>query len=196
LDFENVTVVGVISADTSLLFPDFRASERTFQLLTQVAGRAGRKEKKGRVIIQSFNPERAAIKHSQDHDFESFYHEEIGYRKELMYPPYGRLALVLIRGLDEKKVIDHASRFSDILHVETAKRIPSQHIHILGPTAAPITRIRNQYRWHIIIKTNKTFDRSGALTREVIASSRRIYGDRLRTSSVELVVDIDPYSLL
>ncbi|MBX7151591.1 primosomal protein N' [bacterium] len=197
LDFENVTVVGVISADTSLLLPDFRASERTFQLLTQVAGRAGRKNKLGKVVIQTFNPNRPAIKHARMHDYLSFYQEEIGFRKELNYPPFTRLTSILLRSLDEKKVVDHSRQFCDILRNEASKHAWPQHqFDILGPTGAPILKIRNYFRWYILIKTSKKLDRSGVLTREVIKKTLLLYNATCRDSKVEVVIEMDPHSLL
>lgn len=197
LDFENVTVVGVISADTSLLLPDFRASERTFQLLTQVAGRAGRKNKLGKVVIQTFNPNRPAIKHARLHDYLSFYHEEIGFRKELNYPPFTRLTSILLRSLDEKKVVDHSGQFYDILRNEASKHAwPPHQFDILGPTAAPILKIRNYFRWYILIKAGKELDRSGTLTREVIKKTLSLYHATCRDSHVEVIVEMDPHSLL
>jgi primosomal protein N' (replication factor Y) len=197
LDFENVTVVGVISADTSLLLPDFRSSERTFQLLTQVAGRAGRKEKLGKVIVQTFNPERSAILYAQEHDYVSFYKEEIAFRRELMYPPFTRLILIQFKSEDEKKVVEHAGQFSDILRSKVAHQhwIKSQ-IEILGPISAPILKIRNQYRWQILLKVNKSFDRSGGQGRELIRTTMNEYIALYKDVKVQVGVEIDPYSLL
>lgn len=197
LDFENVTVVGVISADTSLLLPDFRSSERTFQLLTQVAGRAGRKEKRGNVIIQTYNPERSAIVFAKDHDYISFYHEEIAFRKELSYPPFARLALIQFKSEDDKKVVEHAGLFCDILRDKLAhKRWTKNQFDLLGPVAAPIAKIRNQFRWQILIKAGKSFDKSGGLTRELIRSSLDSYRTKHQDAKVQIGIEIDPYSLL
>lgn len=197
LDFENVTVVGVISADTSLLLPDFRSSERTFQLLTQVAGRAGRKDKLGKVIIQTFNPERSAIVYAQNHDYASFYKEEIEYRRELMYPPFGRLVLIQFKCEDEKKVVEHAGQFCDILQDEvTHKRWQKNQFDILGPVSAPIVKIRNHYRWQILLKVSKTFDKSGVMSRELIKSVSSRYNGQNRDPKVQVGIEMDPYSLL
>ncbi len=197
LDFENVTVVGVISADTSLLLPDFRSSERTFQLLTQVAGRAGRKEKLGKVIIQTFNPERSAIVHAKDHDYQSFFKEEIAFRKELRYPPFSRLILVQFKSEDEKKVVEHAGHFSDILRNKVAHQQGNKdHIELLGPISAPISKIRNHFRWQILLKISKSFDRSGAEGRRLIHSAMTQYLEGHKDSRVHVGIEIDPYSLL
>lgn len=197
LDFENVTVVGVISADTSLLLPDFRSSERTFQLLTQVAGRAGRKEKLGNVIIQTFNPDRSAIVFAKDHDYSSFYREEIAFRKELSYPPFARLALIQFKSEDEKKVVEHAGLFCDILRDKVShKRWTKSQFELLGPVAAPIMKIRNQFRWQILIKAGKSFDKSGVAMRELIRSSLDLYQTKDRDAKVHIGIEMDPYSLL
>lgn len=197
LDFENVTVVGVISADTSLLLPDFRSSERTFQLLTQVAGRAGRKDKTGHVVIQTFNPDRTPIRYAQNHDFHGFYHEEIRHREELMYPPFGRLIVLVFKNEDEKKVIEHCQLFSDILRQEMIRHHWAEHHAIvLGPAAAPITKVRNQYRWQILIKINKTFDRTGKLFRELLRETEEMYREKLSGPSSPYAVEIDPNHLL
>lgn len=197
LDFENVTLVGVISADTSLMLPDFRSSERTFQLLTQVAGRAGRKAKAGRVIIQTLHRDRAAIRFSQHHDYAGFYADEIGSREELLYPPFGRLFLAGFRGKDEKIVIDRSTLFSDIVAdlVRTSKWDPRK-IKVLGPAPAPIVKIRNLFRYHILIKVDKTFDRSGALVRGLLRKALSTWTDRSAERSVQIIIDADPLSLM
>ncbi len=197
LDFENVTVVGVISADTTLLLPDFRSSERTFQLLTQVAGRAGRKEKLGRVVVQTYNPERAPILYAQKHDFKGFYQDEIAHRQELMYPPFGRLIVIVFKHTDPKKVVEHCQVFSDILRaLMTEKHWASHHAVLLGPASSPIGKIRNQYRWQILIKINKTFDKSGQLFRALIMDAERKYRERITGESVHHTIEIDPNHLL
>jgi primosomal protein N' (replication factor Y) len=197
LDFENVTVVGVISADTSLLLPDFRSSERTFQLLTQVAGRAGRKNKLGHVIIQTLHPERSAIVFAQKHDYIAFYAEEIEHRRELMYPPFGRLMLIQLKSEEEKKVVDQSYRFCDILRREVKERKWSTDaIEILGPVAAPILKIRNAWRWHILLKVSKSFDKSGATTRELIRTVLNEYQSGPRDPKIQIQIEADPYSLL
>jgi primosomal protein N' (replication factor Y) len=197
LDFENVTVVGVISADTTLLLPDFRSSERTFQLLTQVAGRAGRKDKLGRVVVQTFNPDRAPILFAQKHDFKGFYHEEICHRQELMYPPFGRLIVIVFKHADLKKVVEHCQVFSDILRaLMRQKHWATNHAMVLGPTSSPIGKIRNQFRWQILIKINKTFDRNGQLFRSLLKETDRLYKERITDEAVHHTIEIDPNHLL
>ncbi len=197
LDFDNVTVVGVISADTTLLLPDFRSSERTFQLLTQVAGRAGRKDKLGRVVIQTFNPDRAPIQYAQKHDFKGFYAEEIRHREELMYPPFGRLIVFVFKHADSKKVVEHCQLFSDILRSQMTKRHwATHHAMLLGPTASPIGKIRNQFRWQILVKINKSFDRSGRMFLALMKETERLYKEKTGGEAVPHTTEIDPNNLL
>ncbi len=188
LDFARVTLVGVISADTQMLLPDFRATERTFQLLTQVAGRAGRSTLKGEVIIQTHQPKNYTLEHVVDHDFKSFFSEELEERKELDYPPFSRLALIEFKGKSEEKVSAEAERFARHL------RSLLGTFTILGPSPAVISKIRNQYRWHIIIKNLKSKDPAGVDLRYAI---RRTLSDFGRNqSSVRVIVDVDPIGLM
>lgn len=141
LDFPRVTVVGVISADTSLHIPDFRASERTFQLVAQVAGRAGRSERGGVVIVQSAMPEHEAIRTATKHHFEGFAAKELEHRKGLNYPPFGKAIRILAEGLDEAKV----RKTMQAIRARIEKQ-PMRGRQCLGPAAAPISRIRNRVR--------------------------------------------------
>ncbi len=193
LDFEKVTLVGVISADTSLLLPDFRSSERTFQLLTQVAGRAGRKNNVGRVIVQTLHPERPAIRYAQNHDYRAFYREEMAFRRELLYPPFGRLYLVVFRGSDEKKVVDQSGRFSDILLNEIGV---ARSALVLGPAPAPIVKVRNFYRWHILLKTDRQHDKGGTVGREILRKALTRYRSVRDGQDHQIIVDVDPVSVL
>ena len=146
LDFENVTLVGVINADTSLNIPDFRSSENTFSLLSQVAGRSGRSKKNGEVIIQTFNPEHYAIEYTKRHDYIGFYYKEMSIRKELKYPPYYYICYIKISGKDNQVIINEANKI---------KRALDRNIHrsiILGPSPCTIFRLNNIYRYGIIIK--------------------------------------------
>src|SRR5664280_1161058 len=139
-DFPFITLVGVISADTSLNIPDFRASERTFQMLTQVAGRGGRGEAPGRVIIQTFNPEHYALKHAQNHDYKSFYAEEIEYRQALQYPPFGRIINLRLSSNQKETLVEQAKLIG-----KQAKRIAARLgnvAQIIGPAESPLAKIR------------------------------------------------------
>ena len=192
LDFSKVTLVGVISADTQLLLPDFRASERTFQLLAQVAGRAGRRELAGEVVIQTSQPHHYSINHVVEHDFKSFYKEELKYREELDYPPYSHIILVEFKGGNEKEVARYAERFVQLL------RHGNSHIVILGPTPAVLSKLRGQYRWHIVIKDLKRKDVSGRAAREVLSRAVHTYQNSAlgKSRAVKLVIDVDPQGMM
>jgi primosomal protein N' (replication factor Y) len=147
LDFPNVTLVGVINADTGLNLPDFRASERTFQLLTQVAGRAGRADKAGEVIIQTYNPDHYALQFAQHHDYEGFYQMEMGYRQKMAYPPYYYTVQVVVSHSDEQQVL----KASYEILADVQKHLSQQAV-ILGPIAKGVARTHNQYHYQLLIK--------------------------------------------
>lgn len=189
LDFHRVTLVGVISADTGLLLPDFRASERTFQLLTQVAGRAGRKDRKGEVIVQTYSPENETLLFAQKHNFIGYYDSEKDARRELYYPPYGRLANILFKGTDEKAVIDSAEVFARKL-----KPYANQLI-LLGPTPSPLSKIQNQFRWQIVIKSPREMDPAGKRMRDALKVTMSEYKKQAINPKVKIYIDIDPISM-
>ena len=147
LDFPNVTLVGVLNADTALNLPDFRSSERTFQLLTQVAGRAGRAEKAGQVFIQSYNPQHYAIDFARKQDYEGFYAYEMGIRRQLGYPPYYYTVGLTLSHKDEETVVKKSYQVMDILRSGL-----SDKVQILGPTPKPIARTHNLYHYQILLK--------------------------------------------
>ena len=149
LDFPNVTLVGVINADTALHLPDFRASERTFGLITQVAGRTGRGAKGGRVLVQTFNPENKAILAATRHDYVGFANQELPHRKDFHYPPFGHLARIVVRS--ESKT--QAEQMADHIAEQTGKSASELKldINVLGPAVAPIEKIRGLYRFHILM---------------------------------------------
>jgi len=186
LDFPGVTLVGVISADTSLNLPDFRASERTFQLLTQVSGRAGRGEKPGEVIVQTYKPEEEAIRFARDHDFEAFTASEDPLRSQTGFPPFSRLALFLFKGLSESDVAQQAAHCADIVR---STGIPG--VDVLGPVQAPLSRLKGRYRWHIILKST-----SHQALNQTIRLALDRFGGRGTRRSVTLDVDVDPVSML
>ena len=149
-DYPGIVLMGVLMADHSLRFPDFRASERTFQLLTQASGRCGRGTLPGRVIIQTFSPEHYSIRHAVHHDFIGFYEEEIRFREELDYPPFSRLVVIRISGPDSRAVERKSSRIA----VE-GRRIASNRktpVQVLGPTPALLARLKNRYRWQVLLR--------------------------------------------
>lgn len=190
-DFPHVTLVGVILADVGLVLPDFRSGERTFQLLTQVAGRAGRGEKKGRVIIQTYSPEHPSVLGARDHDYLGFYKLEVKMRLEHGYPPAGRLINLLVRSRDEKKAYLFARELREALKKEleadpSAKREPA--FEILGPAPLPFYRLRGHYRWHLLLKTQKMPETQALL--------RKSLSDLKRRSGVMMQVDVDPVNIL
>lgn len=156
LDFPNVTLVGVISADTSLNIDDYRAGERTFQLMTQVAGRSGRGQIKGRVVIQTYQPDNFSILTAQKHDYDLFYSEEIKIRKALNYPPFNDIVAIIISHNDNNKLKEISSNiYNDIKLAIDSKKITNNCI-IFEPTPAPLSKIKQLYRWRIIIKINNS----------------------------------------
>jgi primosomal protein N' (replication factor Y) (superfamily II helicase) len=190
LDFQNVTLVGVISADTSLLLPDFRSSERTFQLLTQVAGRAGRKDLLGEVIIQTYSPDNPGLIFARDHNSNGFFLDELPFRRELNYPPFGRLIYVLFKGEIEEKVEQAANSFFSCL------KFPANMGEIFGPIRSPLARIQDKYRWQIIIKSDKKPDPSGKISRQYLHEALTRFKSKKRIRDVRITIDIDPISLL
>ncbi len=185
-DFHNVTLVGVVSVDTGLGLPDFRSAERTFQLLTQVAGRAGRGALPGKVMIQTYYPEHYALKHAANQDFEGFYIEEIRYRERMSYPPFVVLASIMIKHRDEA----YAGRSASILRSALDRANESKASRILGPASASISRIKNEYRFQIIIKSPdrrslRTMIDNAITEAETLGCDRRI-----------VHIEIDPVNLL
>jgi len=188
LDFPNVTLVGVIDADIGINLPDFRASERTFQLLSQVAGRAGRGPKGGEVVIQTRVPSHHAVRHAATHDFLAFAAEELEARESPPYPPTLRIANVVVSGLEELAVAEFARQVTDWLVAADAKF--GLNVTILGPAPAPIERIKTRFRWHAILKSHTP----APLTRLIRGLMTGI--DVPTHAELRLVVDRDPVSLL
>jgi primosomal protein N' (replication factor Y) (superfamily II helicase) len=189
-DFPNVTFVGVVSADTSLHFPDFRSSERTFQLLTQVAGRAGRGEAFGEVVIQTFSPDHYSIQRAKDHDFVGFYQEEIQFRKALDYPPFSRLINFRLIGNSEKKT----KSFSEVMGrigQDLLKRSYEKGIEILGPSPAPFAKMRGKFRWQMLAK-GKSPKLLHGFARELAFRLE----EETRGKGVTLDIDVDPVFIL
>lgn len=152
-DFPGITLVGIICADLSLSFPDFRAGERTFQLLAQVAGRAGRGETPGRVILQTYNPGHFSIQCAQNQDFQAFYREEIGFRKTLAYPPFSRMVQIKISSKNRQKGNQQAQRIGkQARNLIGTDPLFKKNILIFGPLESPLTRIAARYRWQLLLK--------------------------------------------
>jgi len=183
-DVHDVTLVGVLLADQSLNFPDFRAAERTFQLITQVAGRAGRGDRRGRVIVQTLQPEHISLACAQHHDFRRFAEIELAARRELGYPPFARLVKIRCEGegaQDTEQVARHAA---DALHGTTG-------VQVLGPTPAPIERLRGRFRWQLLLRgTDSTLVRAAA------RQARDAVRKQSRAGDVRVLVDVDPYNML
>jgi primosomal protein N' (replication factor Y) len=184
LHFPNVTLVGIIFADMALHQPDFRAGERTFQLLTQVAGRAGRGDVEGEVFVQAFTPFHPSIQFARRHDFNGFYEQEIEFRKQLSYPPTSRVALLTLKGRNEDKVKFSAEHLKRAVEKSVADL---KDIIIAGPAPAPLSRAHSYYRYHIMLRG----ERMPALSKRLAQLSRELK----LPDDVQLVVDIDPVDL-
>jgi primosomal protein N' (replication factor Y) len=185
LDFPGVSLVGVLSADTSLDFPDFRAGERTFQLLTQVSGRCGRGRLPGEVIVQTYHPQNSAIKASVSQDFESFFAGEITGRKKLFYPPFSHLVLIRFSGKEEKEVKRRSELFRQDLERELFKL--AGRIEILGPVSSLVPRVRGEYRHQILIKAKAVLSAVEGLGR--LLESEPV---RKQRRGVKVSIDVDP----
>jgi primosomal protein N' (replication factor Y) (superfamily II helicase) len=188
LDFPNVTLVGVIDADIGINLPDFRASERSFQLLSQVAGRAGRGPKGGEVFIQTRVPTHHAVRCAVTHDYRAFVAEELPARGSPPYPPTIRLANLVVSGTDERAVADLATGLTDWLGA--AARTFELEVTILGPAPCAIERIKTRWRWHVALKSHAP----GELTRLLRGAVRGF--EVPAAHELRLVVDRDPVSML
>jgi primosomal protein N' (replication factor Y) len=191
-DFPDITLVGVICADLSLSLPDFRSGERTFQLLAQVAGRAGRGERPGRVILQTFNPDNFHIQAACRQDFEAFYDTEIGFRKDLGYPPVTRMIQLRLSGRDPKRTHLAAERIAELCR-SLKKEQPGSFaaLDILGPVEAALGRINRDYRWQILLKSldGRALHR---FAERLIVENPRLLGAK----ATRVVVDVDPVFML
>ena len=199
LDFPNVTLVGVIAADTALNLPDFRASEQTFSLLTQVAGRSGRADLEGVVVIQTYMPEHYSIEAAQKHDYLDFYAQEVVARGALRYPPFAHVATLLLRGKDEQAVIEasHVARDqleiwqTDQEHALRASKVEETSVEILGPAPAPLSKIEGKFRWHLLLRSTDP-KKIGQLFKRFTDEPPTI----IKSKAIEFVIDIDPTSTL
>jgi primosomal protein N' (replication factor Y) len=184
-DIPGVTLVGVIGADAALGFPDFRAAERTFQLLTQVAGRAGRGQNPGRVVLQTYFPEHYAVRYAALHDFIGFYEQELRFRSWMHYPPYSALANVLVRS----DKLDEALQWSGLLG-QWFEKTRHEGIRVLGPAAAPILRLKRDYRYHFVLKSGSR-EKMNSLLRSMLA-----YAVQQRIPRTQVIVDVDAVWLM
>ena len=187
LDFPNVTLVGVVSADTMLNIDDFRSSERSFDLLEQVSGRAGRANKTGRAIIQTYSPEHNAVVFASQHNYLKFYQNEIAMRKAMWYPPFCEMVSVLFSAGFEKTVAQCARAFAqNIFHIKNM----GQKMQILGPVPATITKIKNKYRWRILIKC----ENADMLTDALVSATDECYKNN-NFEKVSIVIDKNPNNI-
>jgi primosomal protein N' (replication factor Y) len=184
-DFQRVTLVGVISADSSLHMPDFRAGERTFQLLTQVAGRAGRGELAGRVLIQTYYPEHYAIQDAVRQDYASFFERETHFRRMMQYPPFTSLANVIVRNTSLEKAIVWSRQLSEYFSPYDGKGA-----RVLGPAAAPLARLKKEHRFQFLLKS----PRRSVLTK--VLGGAMAYCEAKEIPQTAVLVDMDPLSLL
>jgi primosomal protein N' (replication factor Y) len=186
LDFPNVTLVGVINADTALNIPDFRASERAFQLMTQVAGRAGRGKRPGEVIVQTFNPEHQSIQRASTHDYLGFYRAEIENRKELRYPPFTHIANLVVADEEERHARARIDHIAQVLR--NSIRETNAPAQMSGPASCPLSRLKNRYRWHLLLRAEK---RSALM--KILEHSL----DQVNSSGrASVSIDIDPMTML
>ncbi|HYM09602.1 MAG TPA: primosomal protein N' [Bryobacterales bacterium] len=183
-DIPNVTLVGVVSADVGLGLPDFRAAERTFQLLTQVAGRAGRGELPGQVLIQTINPEHYAIRFAAAQDYLGFYEKELNFRRLMHYPPFTALANVLVRS----PRLEEALKLSGALgeHLKN----PPENVRVLGPAAAAVVKLKTEYRYQFLIKAQSR------RTLAALLKGARHFAEEQQWPATALVIDVDPLSLM
>ena len=185
-DFPGVTLVGIISADSSLNLPDFRSAERTFQLVTQVMGRAGRGDEPGQVLIQTLVPDHYAIAHAVGHDFEGFCREELEYRRELGYPPFAHLVAVTLSSNSAREAEESAQAAVDVLRA--LRQELRVRVELLGPATAPLGKIRGRYRWQILLK---------AVSRKDLHRLTARFRERFRPAAiVRVAIDIDPVDML
>ena len=184
-DYPGISVVGVITADTILNLPDFRSAERTFQLITQVAGRTGRGNIKGEVIVQTYTPGHYSIQAARKHDYQKFYNKEINLRNQLNYPPFSKLVNIIIEGKNNEKVIQGANDLGSFFD-----NYQSEILELLGPSPAPIEKLRGKYRWQIILKFSKY-----NLRKHILKEIREKFLP-YKLKSVKFNIDVDPISML
>ena len=191
-DFPSITMVGIICADLSLSFPDFRAGERTFQLLAQVAGRAGRGTSPGRVILQTYNPDHFSIMAAKDQDFHSFYTQEMSFRKALNYPPFSRMIQLKISGKDKLKTKDQATHLGDLCQrLKTANQSLYSSVEIMGPIEASLAKIAQRYRWQILLKGVR-IKALHQFIGQLLSQNPTMFNNY----QVRVVIDVDPITIM
>jgi len=190
LDFPGVTLVGVINADSTLHMPDFRAGERTFQLLAQVAGRAGRGDELGEVLIQTYTPEHYAVQAASQHNFQAFFQKELALRKEMGYPPFAKMVRILVYGKDEAAVQQAAEKIRSQLDM-FAEGLSGGKLMIVGPAPAPLPRLKEDYRWHIIL-----WSADYRQLRLVMEKFRQTTGGAPLGKALKMSIDVDPMFIM
>lgn len=186
LDFKDVTLVGVVAADITLNIPDFRSYERTFQLISQVSGRAGRGSKKGTVIIQTYSPENYAIRYAASNNYKDFFYEEIHLRKSMNYPPFSKIFIINLSSKNENLLIKNIQIVGDFLKNNLSGY---DNMYILGPCPSPIARINEYYRWQILIKGEISYDMANFIKKSIYEILKKVYND------IRISVDINPLNL-
>lgn len=191
-DVPEVTLVGVVDADFSLGFPDFRAAERTFQILSQVAGRAGRGSERGKVIIQTYNPSHYAIQAAVSQDYKALYEKEIQLREQLGFPPFAYLVSLKLQGNSRENTERAAKQLGERLR-KTLKKWPKKgkQIAVLGPVEAPIAKLRGKHRWQILIKAPRPY-----LAQELLRVAKKSSEYDFKSKGVQLILDVDPYQMM
>ena len=184
--FPKVTLVGVIAADSSLNIDDYRATERTFQILTQVAGRAGRENLPGKVVIQSYNPENFSIQNAQKQDYEEFYQTEIALRKQLKYPPFCDIIIIGFNSSSEEEI----KKVANIAYEEVEKNLNKDEFKVFKPMPSPIDKIQNKYRWRIIIKGNMNEEANNVLNNLL----KNIYDKDFKNTKIS--IDVNPNNMV
>ena len=185
LDFPNVTTVGVLAADMILNLPDYTASERTFQLLCQVAGRAGRGDKPGNVIIQTYNPEHYSLQAAKQHDYMQFYHKEVQMRQLMEYPPFSHMVRILLSDYSAENLLVYLQQMSR----QIAEKYPQ--IEFLGPAEAPISMIRKRHRFHVILK-----GASLEVLREAAEYGQKVMNLSRKSKTLRILIDVEPSNVL
>ena len=186
LDFKNVTLVGVLAADMSINIPDYRAAERTFQIITQVAGRAGRGEKQGEVIIQTYTPEHYSLEYAVNYDYEGFYEKEFTVRALMKYPPFGKI--LLINGISKKEDLlkNFMHKISNVIKPLVEKEID---VDILGPIPCLVAKVKENYRWQIVIKGEFESEFAKKIKELLYDENKNVYND------IRISMDINPNNL-
>jgi primosomal protein N' (replication factor Y) (superfamily II helicase) len=183
-DIPNVTLVGVVAADMGLGMPDFRAAERTFQLLTQVAGRAGRGCLPGIVLVQTINPDHYAVRLAAAQDYQGFYEKELNFRRMMHYPPFAAMANVLVRSEKKEMAMRMSTELGFLLNP------PPEKLRVMGPAEAPVPRLKNEYRYQFLIKAA-----SRKSLNELLQKIRNFAVEH-KWGATALVIDVDPLTLM